>query len=69
MDKANSTDPHFLTTGAAGRRLGVSSHTVIRYIAAGTLPALRVGRGQRRIRVDDVERLAENSTTKAKAQA
>ncbi|MHB8516692.1 MAG: helix-turn-helix domain-containing protein [Dehalococcoidia bacterium] len=53
-----------LTVSEVAQRLRVSRTTVWRWVHAGRLRALRVGRGIR-VREEDVERVAEPATPKA----
>jgi excisionase family DNA binding protein/PAS domain S-box-containing protein len=50
-----------LTTGDAARLLGVTSQTVINWMEAGKLPFVRVGKGRRKVRPADMQRLIEVS--------
>lgn len=58
MDTTAAPKRHVLTVFEVADRAGVSIHTVRRAIAAGQLPATRVGPGQRILRVwpADVDR-------------
>ncbi len=49
--------PHLLTITGASADLDVSTRTIRRYIAAGLLPAYRIGPRQVRIKRRDLERL------------
>lgn len=55
-----------ISVTAAADRLGVSGQTIRRLIAAGTLPATRIGTKLLRIDPVEVERLAQPSTGPAK---
>lgn len=50
-----------LTTGEAAQLLGVTSQTVINWIASGKLSAVRVGRGRRRVSEASLRLLIEQN--------
>ncbi len=50
----------YVTLGEAARRLGVHESTVRRYADRGLIRAVRLPSGVRRLRGDDVDRLAGN---------
>jgi excisionase family DNA binding protein len=58
--------PEALTTKQVAERLRVKPDTVRRWIAAGKLPALRVG-GRLRVRAEDVGRMVADATHKTAA--
>lgn len=58
------TKAQFLTVAEVARALRVSSMTVYRLIAAGQLPAVRVGRSYR-LREEDVDRYLSERFTEA----
>lgn len=58
-----------LTTGEAARLLGVTAQTVINWIESGKLPAVRVGRGRRRIAGTSLRLLIEQNAIPAEANA
>lgn len=58
-----------LTTGEAARLLGVTAQTVINWIESGKLPAVRVGRGRRRIADASLRALIERNAIPAEANA
>ena len=47
--------PAYLSLDEAAEAMSVSTKTIRRWIAAGTLPAYRCGRRAIRIRLDDLE--------------
>lgn len=52
--------PPFLTTRQVARRLGVHPETVRRWIAAGRLPATRIGKDYR-VALADLDEAARNA--------
>lgn len=59
MDSTASTPRRLISLADAAEALGVSSKTVRRYIAAGDLDAVRLGRRTIRVRVDSLDRLID----------
>lgn len=57
------------TTGEASRILGVTAQTVINWIESGKLPAVRVGRGRRRIAVSSLGLFVRENAIPAQANA
>jgi excisionase family DNA binding protein/PAS domain S-box-containing protein len=57
------------TTGEASRILGVTAQTVINWIDSGKLPAVRVGRGRRRIAVSSLGLFVRENAIPAQANA
>lgn len=56
---AGGTAPRRPASPAEGaERYGISTRSIYRYIAAGLLPAYRIGPRMLRIDLDDLERLA-----------
>lgn len=53
-----------VSTGEAGKLLGVDASQVRRYISEGRLPATRTPGGHARVRLADVQRLRERRSTK-----
>ena len=53
------TPRRLITLAAAAEALAVSTKTVRRYIAAGELEAVRLGRRTIRVRVDSLDRLID----------
>lgn len=49
--------PTTLSTGEAARRAGVSARTLYRYEADGLIVAIRLPRGHRRFRIEDIDAL------------
>lgn len=58
-----------LTTGEAARLLGVTAQTIINWIESGKLPAVRVGRGRRRIADASLRALIEENAIPAETNA
>ena len=57
------------TTGEAARILGVTAQTVINWIDSGKLPAVRVGRGRRRIAASSLGLFVQENAIPAQANA
>lgn len=57
------------TTGEASRILGVTAQTVINWIDSGKLPAVRVGRGRRRIAVSSLGLFVRENAIPAQVNA
>lgn len=57
------------TTGEASRILGVTAQTVINWIESGKLPAVRVGRGRRRIAVTSLASFVRENAIPAQDNA
>ena len=47
----------YLSVQLAGRRLGVSPHTIRRWMASGFLPCTRTAGGHRRFKQEDIDEL------------
>lgn len=58
-----------LTTGEAARLLGVTAQTVINWIESGVLPAVRVGRGRRRIAGSSLRSLIAHNAIPAESNS
>jgi PAS domain S-box-containing protein/excisionase family DNA binding protein len=58
-----------LTTGETARLLGVTSQTVVNWIEAGRIPAVRVGRGRRRIACACLRQFAQENGIPARTNA
>lgn len=60
----NTTDaPELVSTGVAARLLGVSVDTIRRWDAAGVLRCVRTPGGQRRIAMDEIDRIRAGRTS------
>jgi excisionase family DNA binding protein/PAS domain S-box-containing protein len=57
------------TTGEAARILGVTAQTVINWIESGKLPAVRVGRGRRRIAASSLGMFVRENAIPAQSNA
>jgi len=58
-----------LTTGESARLLGVTAQTVVNWVEAGRLPAVRVGRGRRRIACASLRQFAQENGIPAQINA
>ena len=58
MSTSALTNPQWLTLGQAADILGVCTKTVRRRIAAGDLPAYKIGRRAIRIKTTDLDRIS-----------
>lgn len=58
-----------LTTGDAARLLGVTAQTVVNWVEAGRIPAVRVGRGRRRIACASLRQFAQENGIPAETNA
>lgn len=57
------------TTGEAARLLGVTAQTIINWVESGKLPAVRVGRGRRRIAFASLRAFVEQNAIPARDNA
>ena len=58
MTASTVTNSHWLTLAQAADLLGVCTRTIRRRIAAGDLPAYKIGRKAIRIKIVDLDRIS-----------
>jgi len=58
-----------LTTGETAQLLGVTAQTVINWIEGGKIPAVRVGRGRRRVTFATLRQFVEQNRIPAQVNA